>query len=314
MPGPDPHPGGSRPQAPRGAARRGRRRLGRRPLSAPRHDRARRQSGRPGLGRRRGGALLVLSPTSPPQAVSASARSGTGGPVGSTRARREGADRHVYPLEDSTAELLITAQAPQRPLATPAFRLEVDGRIVEGFEGQTILESAGPTGSRSPRSATSPSCPVSGLPDVRRGGRGRGASAHLMLAPASRDGRSDPDRAGSAPPPHNLELIFSDHNAYCLPPARTSARATSTSRASEGQRGGPFGSRRASSAHHPFPRSSAASAPPLRGALPTRRGGRGHRHPRQPPLRRRHGAEGAGEGSSRRFPSRPSPRPANGWR
>ena len=41
---------------------------------------------------------------------------------------------------DALAETLLTTQAPQRPTATPRIRIEVDGRIVEGLEGQTILE------------------------------------------------------------------------------------------------------------------------------------------------------------------------------
>ena len=46
----------------------------------------------------------------------------------------------VTPVADSLAERLITTQAPQRPQSTPPIRIEVDGRIVEGLEGQTILE------------------------------------------------------------------------------------------------------------------------------------------------------------------------------
>ena len=45
----------------------------------------------------------------------------------------------VTPLEDTHAERILTTQAPQRPQATPRIRIEVDGRLVEGLEGQTIL-------------------------------------------------------------------------------------------------------------------------------------------------------------------------------
>src|SRR6476646_10597704 len=41
---------------------------------------------------------------------------------------------------DSLAERLLDTQAPQRPQSSPRIRIEVDGRVVEGFEGQTILE------------------------------------------------------------------------------------------------------------------------------------------------------------------------------
>jgi len=46
----------------------------------------------------------------------------------------------VQPVEDSLAERFITSPAPQRPQSSPRIRIEVDGRVVEGFEGQTILE------------------------------------------------------------------------------------------------------------------------------------------------------------------------------
>ena len=46
----------------------------------------------------------------------------------------------LQPLDDSLAERLISTQSPQRPQSTPRIRIEVDGRVVEGFEGQTILE------------------------------------------------------------------------------------------------------------------------------------------------------------------------------
>ena len=40
---------------------------------------------------------------------------------------------------ESLAQRLLDTQAPQRPQSTPRIRIEVDGRVVEGFEGQTIL-------------------------------------------------------------------------------------------------------------------------------------------------------------------------------
>src|SRR5262245_65892022 len=46
----------------------------------------------------------------------------------------------LEPLADTVAERLLTTQSPQRPQSTPRIRIEVDGRVVEGFEGQTILE------------------------------------------------------------------------------------------------------------------------------------------------------------------------------
>ena len=59
------------------------------------------------------------------------------------------------------------------------------------------------------------------LPHVRRRGRGRGDTAHQLLAAA------EPDMVVQTQTPRlrqmrktNLELIFSDHNAYCLPPCQ----------------------------------------------------------------------------------------------
>ena len=46
----------------------------------------------------------------------------------------------LVPLEDTVAETYLTTQTPQRPQSTPRIRIEVDGRVVEGLEGQTILE------------------------------------------------------------------------------------------------------------------------------------------------------------------------------
>ena len=65
----------------------------------------------------------------------------------------------VIPMEDSQAERLITAQAPQRPLSTPGFRIEVDGRIVEGVEGQTILEVCRANGIEIPTLCYEPKLP-----------------------------------------------------------------------------------------------------------------------------------------------------------
>jgi len=47
----------------------------------------------------------------------------------------------VLPLDDSLEERLITTQTPQRPLSTPTIGLNIDGRTVQGLEGQTILET-----------------------------------------------------------------------------------------------------------------------------------------------------------------------------
>jgi ferredoxin len=65
----------------------------------------------------------------------------------------------VTPLEDTVAERLLTTQAPQRPLSTPPIRIEVDGRVYEGFEGQTILEVCRDNGIEIPTLCYEPKLP-----------------------------------------------------------------------------------------------------------------------------------------------------------
>ena len=63
------------------------------------------------------------------------------------------------PREDSLAERFITTQSPQRPQSTPRIRIEVDGRVVEGFEGQTILEGCRDNGIEIPTLCYEPKLP-----------------------------------------------------------------------------------------------------------------------------------------------------------
>jgi formate dehydrogenase major subunit len=128
----------------------------------------------------------------------------------------------VTPLDDSHAEHLITAQAPQRPLSTPAFRLEVDGRVVEGREGQTILEVCRANGIEIPTLCYEPKLP------------GFGACRMCVVEvegeehpPISCSRAAEPGMVVRTQTEEirrlrrtNLELIFSDHNAYCLPPCQ----------------------------------------------------------------------------------------------
>jgi NADPH-dependent glutamate synthase beta subunit-like oxidoreductase/formate hydrogenlyase subunit 6/NADH:ubiquinone oxidoreductase subunit I/ferredoxin len=128
----------------------------------------------------------------------------------------------VYPLEDSTAELLITAQAPQRPLTTPAFRLEVDGRIVEGLEGQTILEVCRANGIEIPTLCYEPKLPGFGacrMCVVEVEGEAHPPISCSRLAEPGMVVRTQSEQVRRLRRT-NLELIFSDHNAYCLPPCQ----------------------------------------------------------------------------------------------
>ena len=65
----------------------------------------------------------------------------------------------VAPRETSLAEQLITTQSPQRPQSTPRIRIEVDGHVVEGFEGQTILEVCRDNGIEIPTLCYEPKLP-----------------------------------------------------------------------------------------------------------------------------------------------------------
>jgi NADPH-dependent glutamate synthase beta subunit-like oxidoreductase/formate hydrogenlyase subunit 6/NADH:ubiquinone oxidoreductase subunit I/ferredoxin len=122
----------------------------------------------------------------------------------------------------SLADVLIETQAPQRPLSTPRIRIEVDGRVVEGFEGQTILEVCRDNGIEIPTLCYEPKLP------------GFGACRMCVVEvegeehpPISCSRVCEPEMQVQTQTEElrrlrrtNLELIFSDHNAYCLPPCQ----------------------------------------------------------------------------------------------
>ena len=62
-------------------------------------------------------------------------------------------------VADSLAERLLDTQAPQRPQSSTRIRIEVDGRVVEGFEGQTILEVCRDNGIEIPTLCYEPKLP-----------------------------------------------------------------------------------------------------------------------------------------------------------
>jgi formate dehydrogenase major subunit len=134
--------------------------------------------------------------------------------------RPERAD--LEPTADAVAERLLTTQAPQRPQSTPRIRIEVDGRVVEGFEGQTILEVCRDNGIEIPTLCYEPKLP------------GFGACRMCVVEvegeehpPISCSRQAEPEMVVRTQTEEmrrlrrtNLELIFSDHNAYCLPPCQ----------------------------------------------------------------------------------------------
>ena len=130
-------------------------------------------------------------------------------------------ERPVSP-DESLAERLLTSPSPQRPQSTPVIRIEVDGRVVEGLQGQTILEVCRDHGIEIPTLCYEPKLP------------GFGACRMCVVEvegeehpPISCSRAAEPEMKVQTQTEQlrrlrrtNLELIFSDHNAYCLPPCQ----------------------------------------------------------------------------------------------
>ena len=128
----------------------------------------------------------------------------------------------LVPLEDTLAETYLTTPTPQRPQSTPRIRIEVDGRVVEGLDGQTILEVCRDNGIEIPTLCYEPKLPGFGacrmcVVDVEGEEHppiscSRSAEDGMVVQTQTQEVR----RLRRT----NLELIFSDHNAYCLPPCQ----------------------------------------------------------------------------------------------
>ena len=134
------------------------------------------------------------------------------------------------------------------------------------------------------------------LPDVRRRGRGRGAPADLVLADVrGRDEGPDPDRGD--PPAAPDEPRADLQRPQRVLPAALPEQVPEPHRhpgLPQGQRRGELAREHPDlQADDPVPVRARPGLPgAVRGALPARRGRRGDRHPRQPPLRRRPGPQG----------------------
>src|SRR5687768_17510197 len=123
---------------------------------------------------------------------------------------------------DAPVERLLETQAPQRRLSSPTFTVEVDGKQFTGREGQTILEICRDNGIDVPTLCYEPKLP------------GFGACRMCVVdvageenPPISCSRAAEPGMVVRTQTPRlrqvrktNLELIFSDHNAYCLPPCQ----------------------------------------------------------------------------------------------
>ena len=124
--------------------------------------------------------------------------------------------------QDAVSERLLTTQSPQRPQVAPAFSIEIDGRQLTGRAGQTILEVCRDNGIEVPTLCYEPKLP------------GFGACRMCVVEvegeatpPISCSRAAEPEMTVRTQTPRlrevrktNLELIFSDHNAYCLPPCQ----------------------------------------------------------------------------------------------
>ncbi len=122
----------------------------------------------------------------------------------------------------SVAERLLTTQAPQRPQSTSVIRIEVDGRVVEGFEGQTILEVCRDNGIEIPTLCYEPKLPGFGacrmcVVEVEGEEHPPISCSRTCETGMKVETQTEELRRLRAT---NLELIFSDHNAYCLPPCQ----------------------------------------------------------------------------------------------
>src|SRR5579885_3189864 len=128
----------------------------------------------------------------------------------------------TVPLDDSVAERLLTTPAPQRPQNRPTIRLGFDGRQVEGVAGQTILEVCRANGIEVPTLCYEPKLPGFGacrMCVVEVEGE---EHPPISCSRQCEDGMKVQTQTEEVRRLRktNLELIFSDHNAYCLPPCQ----------------------------------------------------------------------------------------------
>ena len=136
---------------------------------------------------------------------------------------------------DALIENLLETQAPQRPQTSPTFTIEIDGRQFTGREGQTILEVCRDNGIEVPTLCYEPKLPGFGacrmcVVDVEGEDHppiscSRAAEPDMVVATQTDAAARDPQDQPRA------DLLATTTPTACRP-ARTSAPATSTSRAS----------------------------------------------------------------------------------
>jgi len=123
---------------------------------------------------------------------------------------------------DAPVERLLETQSPQRRLSSPTFTVEVDGKQYTGRAGQTILEICRDNGIDVPTLCYEPKLPGFGacrMCVVEVEGEENPPISCSRAAEAGMVVRTQTPRLREIRKT-NLELIFSDHNAYCLPPCQ----------------------------------------------------------------------------------------------
>ncbi|MEX1294660.1 MAG: 2Fe-2S iron-sulfur cluster-binding protein, partial [Candidatus Limnocylindrales bacterium] len=126
------------------------------------------------------------------------------------------------PSPDEAAERLLTTQSPQRRQSSAAFDIEIDGRTLVAREGQTILEVCRDAGIEVPTLCYEPKLPGFGacrMCVVEVEGEATPPISCSREAEAGMVVQTQTKRLREIRKT-NLELIFSDHNAYCLPPCQ----------------------------------------------------------------------------------------------
>jgi formate dehydrogenase major subunit len=126
------------------------------------------------------------------------------------------------PAADEAIERLLTTQSPQRRQAAAELTIEIDGVQYTGRAGQTILDVCRDVGIEVPTLCYEPKLPGFGacrMCVVEVEGE---ETPPISCSREAADGmvvRTQTKRLREIRKT-NLELIFSDHNAYCLPPCQ----------------------------------------------------------------------------------------------
>ena len=206
-------------------------------------------------------------------------------------------DSRPAPEPESLADRLLDTRSPQRPQSSPTHPRRGGRPRHRGVRGPDDPRGLPRQRHRDPDALLrAQAARLRRLPDVRGRGRGRGHAADLVLADVrAGDEDPDPDRGGPPPPPDQPGAHL--QRPQRLLPAAVPEQVPEPHRhpgLPEGQRRGRLAREHPDlQAHDPVPVRARPGLPgPVRGALPPRRGRRGDRHPRQPPLRRRPGPQG----------------------